>query len=269
MKTNINGIEINYEIAGEGPWVALSHSLACNLHMWDEQMDVLTKRYKVLRFDTRGHGQSSAPPGPYTLEQLADDTHGLLAALGIARTHWVGLSMGGMIGEAFALKYPGVFQSMVLADTTGRRPPDAEKMWGDRIRTVQEQGMAALVDSTLARWFTEPYRNAHKDVMARIGGYIRTTPVAGFAGCCQAIATIDVLDRLKEITCPALVMVGDQDHGTPPEMARQIHANLPGSELCIIPSAAHLSNVEQPEAFNEAMLGFLAKVVKAAKIVPD
>ena len=259
MKIKANGIEIHYEIAGEGPWVTLSHSLACNLHMWDDQMAVLTQRYKVLRFDTRGHGLSGAPPGPYTLEQMADDVRGLFDALGIRHTHWVGLSMGGMIGETFALKYPGVFRSMVLADTTSRRPPDADKMWGDRVTLAQERGMEALVESTLARWFTAPYRNAHPEVMARIGDAIRATPVAGFAGCCQAIAKIDVLDRLNEIECPALVMVGDQDHGTPPEMARRIHENLHGSELLIIPSAAHISNIEQAAVFNQALLGFLGK----------
>ncbi len=260
MKIKTNGIAINYEIAGEGPWVTLSHSLACNLHMWDGQMAALAPKYKVLRFDTRGHGQSDAPPGPYTLEQMAGDVKGLLDALGIRQTHWVGLSMGGMIGETFALKYPGVFRSMVLADTTSRRPPNAEQMWSERVKLAQEKGMDALVEGTLARWFTEPYRNTHQDVMARIAADIRNTPVAGFAGCCQAIAKIDLLDRLHEIKCPVLIMVGDQDHGTPPEMARQIHQNLPGSELQIISSAAHISNIEQTAAFNQALLGFLGKV---------
>ncbi len=262
MKIRTNGIEINYEIEGSGPWLTMSHSLACNLHMWDPQMPVLTGKFKVLRFDTRGHGQSSAPAGEYTLEQLADDVKGLLDSLGIRQTHWAGLSMGGMIGQAFALRYPGVFQSMVLADTTSRRPPDAAKMWGDRIQMAREKGMDALVESTLARWFTEPYRNARKDVMQRIGDGIRATPVDGFAGCCQAIAKVDYLDRLKEIQCPALVMVGEHDHGTPPEAARVIARNLPGSELKIIPSAAHLSNVEQAQVFNEAMLAFLERVAK-------
>jgi len=257
MKIKTNGIELNCVIEGEGPWLTMSHSLACNLSMWDPQMAELTKRYKVLRFDTRGHGASSAPPGPYTLEQMADDVHGLFAALGIRETHWAGLSMGGMIGETYALKYPGVFRSMVLADTTSRRPPNAAQMWGDRILMAREKGMDALVEGTLGRWFTEPYRKAHPEVMARIGNDIRNTPVDGFAGCCDAIAKIDVLDRLKEINCPALVIVGDQDHGTPPEMARQIHANLRGSELLIIESAAHLSNVEQAGIFTRAMTEFL------------
>ena len=262
MKVKANGIEINYEIEGSGPWLTMSHSLACNLHMWDPQMPALTKKFKVLRFDTRGHGQSSAPAGEYTLEQLADDLKGLLDALKIKQTHYAGLSMGGMIAQAFALKYPGVFQSMVLADTTSRRPPNAAQMWGERIQNAQTKGMGAIVQGTLERWFTEPYRNARKDVMEKIGNDIRNTPVNGFVGCCHAISKVDYLDRLKEIKVPALVMVGEQDHGTPPEAARAIQAALPGSELKIIPSAAHLSNVEQEQVFNEAMLGFLGRVAR-------
>jgi 3-oxoadipate enol-lactonase len=258
-KIKTNGIEINCVIEGAGPWVTLSHSLACNLSMWDEQAGLLAKKFKVLRFDTRGHGQSSAPPAPYTLDQMAEDVHGLFDALGIRRTHWVGLSMGGMIGETYALNYPGVFQSMVLADTTSRRPDNAAAMWGERIRIAETQGMAALVEGTLARWFTEPYRLARPDVMARFGEDIRNTPVAGFVGCCAAIAQLDLVDRLKEIKCPTLVIVGDQDHGTPPAMARQIHDNLPGSELLVIGEAAHISSVEQAEVFNRALLDFLER----------
>lgn len=262
MKAKTNGIEINYEIEGSGPWLTMSHSLACDLHMWDPQMPVLTRKFKVLRFDTRGHGQSSAPAGEYTLDQLADDVKGLLDSLGIRQTHWAGLSMGGMIGQAFALKYPGVFQSMVLADTTSRRPPNAVAMWGERIKVAHEQGMAPLVESTLARWFTEPYRNARKDVMERIGNGIRATPVNGFAGCCHAIAKVDYLDRLQELKIPALVIVGEHDHGTPPEAAKLIHQHLAGSEFKVIASAAHLSNIEQELVFNETMLGFLNRVAR-------
>lgn len=260
MKIRTNDIETHYVVEGEGPWLTMSHSLACNLSMWDEQAKLLSRRFKVLRYDTRGHGGSSAPAGPYTLEQLADDAKALFDALGIQHTHWVGLSMGGMIGETFALKHPGFFQSMVLADTTSRRPPNAEQMWRERVMIAQAQGMEGVRESTLARWFTEPFRQSRLDVMERIGRDIVQTPVAGFAGCCDAIARVDLLDRLKEIDCPALVIVGDQDHGTPPEMARQIHANLRGSKLTVIASAAHLSNIEQPAAFNEALTAFLDRV---------
>ena len=252
-------MKLNYLVEGNGPWVTMSHSLACSMSMWDEQAALLVKHgYRVLRFDTRGHGRSPAPPGDYTLDELAGDVQELFAALGIRRTHWVGLSMGGMIGETYALKHPDAFLSMVLADTTSRRPPGADKMWGDRVALAREHGMSALVESTLARWFTEPYRKAQPDVMARIAADIRNTPVAGFAGCCYAISKVDVLDRLPEIRCPVLIMVGEHDHGTPPDMAREIHRNLPGSSLLVIPSAAHLSNIEQPEMFNRALLDFLA-----------
>ena len=262
MKIQTNGIEIHYAVEGnsQGPWLTLSHSLACNLHMWDDQMATLTPHYNVLRFDTRGHGHSTAPAGDYTLEQMADDVHGLFAHLGIKETHWVGLSMGGMIGQTYALKYPGVFKSLVLADTTSRRPPNAAQMWGDRIKMAREKGMEALIESTLARWFTAPYIQSQKDVMARIGADIRNTPVAGFCGACAAIAKVDTLDRLKEIKCPVFITVGDQDHGTPPEMARAIHANLPGSSLAIIESAAHISNIEQREVFNINLIKFLDSV---------
>jgi 3-oxoadipate enol-lactonase len=260
MKIDANGITVNYTIAGQGPWVTLSHSLACNLSMWDDQVALLATKFKVLRYDTRGHGSSSAPPGDYTLEQLADDARALFDALGISETHWIGLSMGGMIGQTFALKYPGVFRSMVLADTTSRRAPDAAKLWGDRIRIAREQGMAPLIEPTLARWFTEPYRNAQPAVVERIAAGIRATPVNGYAGCCDAISKIDLTDRLHEIRCPTLVIVGEQDMGTPPAMARAIAENLPGAELKIIPSAAHLSNIEQAQVFNDAVMNFLDRV---------
>ncbi len=260
MKIKVNGINVNYEIAGDGPWVTLSHSLACNLDMWDEQMAALTSKYTVLRYDTRGHGATDAPEGPYSLEQMADDAHALLAALGIGRTHWVGLSMGGMIAQTYALKYPGVFTSMVLADTTSRYPPEAAAVWADRVTTVRENGMSAMVDTTLGRWFTAPFRSSQPATMERVGAYIRSTPLAGYIGACQAIPKIDLTDRLHEIDCPTLVIVGEEDAGTPVALARAIHEAMPGSELVIIPSASHLSNVEQPAAFNAALLGFLDRV---------
>lgn len=257
MKIITNGIETWYDITGIGPWLVLSHSLACNSSMWDPQIAELTKHFKVLRYDTRGHGQTEAPPAPYTLDQLADDAKALFDALGVKDPHWCGLSMGGMIGQTLALKYPGVAKSLVLADTTSRYPAEATALWMDRIKTAREKGMGALVDGTLARWFTDPYRTAQPDVMKLVGGWIAATPVEGYAGCCYALPQINVTDRLKALQLPALVIVGEQDMGTPPAMARAIHEALPGSKLVMIPSAAHLSNMEQPAAFTRALLDFL------------
>jgi len=259
MKAKSNGIEINYEIAGDGPWLTLSHSLCCDLHMWDEQMPALTKKFKVLRFDTRGHGASSAPAGAYTLEQMADDVHGLFTALGIKQTHWCGLSMGGMIGQTFAIKYPGIFKTMVLADTTSYYPPEAQSAWGDRIKLAETKGMEPFGEMMVSRWFTEAYVKSGAPALTRIAASVRATKAAGFIGCCHAIPKINVTARLKEIKCPTLVIVGEQDPGTPVAMAREIHDNLPGSELVILPNAAHLSNVEQTQAFDAALLDFIAR----------
>jgi 3-oxoadipate enol-lactonase len=260
MKASTNGIELEYSIEGNGPWLAMSHSLACNSRMWDEQMPLLTRRFKVLRFDTRGHGDSDAPAGAYTLEQLADDAKGLFDVLGIRTAHWAGLSMGGMIGQTLALKYPGVLTSLVLADTSSRIPEEAAPVWAERIKVAETKGMEPLVQPTLERWFTAPYRAAQPAQMKRIGDMIRATPVAGYVGCCQAIPKLDLTGRLKDIKVPALVIVGDQDAGTPPAMSHAIHENLPGSALVIIPSAAHLSNVEQPAAFDAALAKFYDRI---------
>jgi len=259
MKLSINGIEINYAIEGEGPVVTFSHSLGCNLSMWDAQAAALRGRYRVLRFDTRGHGQSGAPAGAYTLEQLAEDVHGLLGGLGIARTHFVGLSMGGMIGQIFALTYPEMVQSLVLCDTTSRYPAAAAPVWQDRIKTVEAKGMEPLVEPTLGRWFTAPFRARRPDLMGQVGAMIRATPAQGYVGCCHAIPKINATDRLGAVACPALVIVGEEDPGTPVEMARDIHAALPSAELAILRSASHLSNLEQPEEFNRVLVRFLDK----------
>lgn len=260
MKHGTNGIEINYVIEGEGPVVTMSHALGTNLSLWDEQAGALRGRYRVLRFDTRGHGQTSAPPGPYSLEQLADDAAALLAGLGIKETHYVGISMGGMIGQTLALRHPAMVQSLVLCDTTSRYPAAAAPIWQERIRTVEAQGMEALVEPTLERWFTAPFRARRKDLLERVGGMIRHTSPQGYIGCCHALPKINVTDRLKELQCPALVIVGEEDPGTPVEMAREIHAALPGAELAILRSASHLSNLEQPYEFSRALVRFLDKV---------
>jgi len=260
MRARTNGIELNYTVEGEGAWVVMSHSLACAIPMWDEQAQALRLRYKVLRFDTRGHGGSDAPAGPYTLGQMADDLHGLLAARGVTRPHFVGLSMGGMIGMTYALEHPGALRSLVLCDTSSRVGPEAKPVWDERIRIATEQGMEPLVEPTLKRWFTEPFLARRPPAVERVRDMIRATPVTGYVGCCHAIPQIDLTDRLHGIACPVQIIVGEQDVGTPVAMARAIHQAIAGSDLVVIPDASHLSNVEQPEAFNRALLDFLGRV---------
>ena len=260
MKIKANGIQIEYDVQGEGPWVVMSHSLACAGAMWDEQAQALKGKYKVLRFDTRGHGGSDAPAEAYTLDMLADDLHGLLGKLGVGSPHFVGLSMGGMIGMTYALKYPRAFKSLVLCDTSSRIPPEAKPVWAERIQIATEQGMEPLVEPTLKRWFTEPFLAKRNSVIERVANMIRKTPARGYVGCCHAIPQIDLTDKLGAITCPVQVIVGDKDVGTPVAMSEAIHQAIPNSELVIIPDASHLSNLEQPGAFNAALLKFLARM---------
>jgi len=259
MKVKVNDIDVYYEIHGKegAPWLTLSHSLACSVRMWDEQIASFKDRFRILAYDTRGHGQSSAPAGDYTLEQLADDLKGLLDHLQISKTHYCGLSMGGMIGQTFALKYPGILQTLVLADTSSRIPPEVGPVWEERIKVAQTQGMQALVQPTLERWFTAPYRSAHPETMQRVGKLIADTPVPGYVGCCRAIPKLNLTDRLKEIKVPIQIIVGADDQGTPVAMSQAIHENAPGSRLDILPQAAHLSNIEQPQAFDRALAEFL------------
>lgn len=257
MKLHANGIDIEYRVDGEGPWLTLSHSLACDHAMWEPQIAALSRRYRVLRYDTRGHGRTTATPAPYALEQLADDAAALLDALGVERTHWVGLSLGGMIGEVFALRHRQRLATLVLCDTTSRYPAEAAAVWDERIRGARASGMAALAQPTLLRWFTEPFRASHPELMQSFADTISHTPVEGYAGCGKAIATIDLTARLRELRVPALVIVGEQDAGTPVAMAREIADAITDAQLVVLPSAAHLSNVEQAAAFNDALLRFL------------
>jgi 3-oxoadipate enol-lactonase len=261
MHITVNGLRVHYTLEGPtaAPVVTLSHSLATDLTMWDPQMQALTARYRVLRYDTRGHGGTDAPAGPYTLETLAEDTQGLLQALGIPRTHFIGLSMGGMIGQLLGLQAPQMLYSLVLCDTMSRVPTEAKPMWEERIHTAETRGMEPLVQPTLERWFTTPFREKRLEVIDKVRAMIRATPTRGYAGCCHAIAALNLTERLQAITVPTLVLVGEDDPGTPVAASRTIHEQIKGSELVILKSAAHLSNLEQPQAFNQAVTPFLAR----------
>ncbi len=261
MKTKANGIEVNYELHGKegAPWLVLSHSLACSVRMWDPQIAALKDKYRILAYDTRGHGATQATKGEYSLDMLADDLFQLMSELKIKTAHYCGLSMGGMIGQTFALKYPGVFKTVTLADTTSRYPAQAWPLWQDRIKTAETKGMEPLAQPTLERWFTEPFRKSNPAAVDAIRKLIVSTPVAGYVGCCYAIPKINLTARLKEIRSPILVIVGEQDPGTPPAMAREIHDNAPGSKLVTLPQAAHLANLEQPEGFTKALGEFLSR----------
>ena len=259
MLIKANGIQMNYELSGrkDDPVVMLSHSLGSSLVMWNPQMKALEPHFQLLRYDIRGHGKSEAPPGAYTLELLGEDAVALLDILEIEKVHWVGLSMGGMIGQGVALNYPRRLKSLALCDTTAAIAPEAQPLWQERIDAVREKGVASQLEPTMERWFTPSFLKLNPYMLGVIRNEFLATPAQGYLGCIYAIRKLNYLDRLSEIKIPTLIMVGEDDAGTPVSASEAMHQVIPNSKLVIITSARHLSNVEQPEIFNTTLLTFL------------
>ena len=260
MRIDAGDIAINYDLSGpaDAPVVAMSHSLASSLVMWDPQLAVLSTKYRVLRIDTRGHGLTDAPAGEYTLDQLGNDMIAVLDRLDIAKAHWVGLSMGGMIGQNLALNHGDRLASLSICNSTSQVPEAMRGVWDDRIKTARDGGMAAVVDGTLERWFTDEYRAKQTPQFDQVRMEILRTPVDGFAGCCAAIRQLDYTDRLGTVTTPTLIITGEFDPGTPLAASQVMNEKIPGSELVVLP-VRHFSNVEVPDDFTNALTAFLAK----------
>jgi len=259
MKVTTNGTEINCQFTGKrnGEVVVLSHSLGSSLIMWQPQLEVLESDFRVLRYDTRGHGNSAAPPRPYTMEMLVSDAIGLLDTLSIEKVHWVGLSMGGMIGQGLAIEAPHRLTSVTLCNTMSVVRKSMKQIWQNRIKTGERFGMHHLVDFTMERWFTESFRASQPKAYLDIRQQFLRTSVRGYIGCCQAIYNLDYEDRLAQITVPTHIIAGDQDLATPLAESRVMHEKILGSSLEVIEGAAHLSNVEKAQNFNQSLVSFL------------
>jgi len=250
------GAELFVRTDGEkGPWVVLLNSLAADLSMWEPQMPGLAARFRVLRFDTRGHGRSSAPPPPYAVDDLVDDLFAVLDACGARPAHAVGLSLGGIVAAAAVLRDQGAFASLAICDSRVAMPPEFRQGIDDRNRLVREKGMEAVVEPFIERWFARPAAAA--GATADVRRMIRATSIAGFTGCAEALKGAQVLDRLGEIRLPALFLVGDADAAVPCTVMVDQQVRVPGSRYVEIPGAGHLSNLEQPAVFNAALLAFL------------
>jgi 3-oxoadipate enol-lactonase len=247
-----------FDSGGGGEAVVLAHAIGCDARMWQGLVPVLRDRFRVLAFDARGHGASPLTPRPYTLAGLAGDFVRALDKRGIERAHWVGLSMGGMIGQAFALGHPDRLGRLVLANTTSGYGPEGTKMWEARAKAVTEGGMAAIKDMVMARYFSEEFRAAHPEVVDLTGKRFLEVPVEGYAACCDAIRDLDFTGRLAGIRARTLVIAGEKDAGTPVAMSRAIAERVPGARLAVIPGAAHLSAVEKKDEFNALVRQFLA-----------
>jgi len=253
-----NGITFNYEIEGpaDAPWLVLSNSLATNLSMWDPQAADLSRSFRVLRYDQRGHGGSDAPAGRYTYATLVADARALFDALDIERAHFCGLSMGGATALGLAQLHPGRVDCVVVCDSPAMSTPATAQQWEERIASAQKGGMESLVDSTMARWFPPETHAANPPHLEKVRQMIRATPVNGFIGCAAALADHDYNTAVSTVTRPVLFMAGEKDGVTPVAM-RKLSTALPGSRYAELPGAGHISNMDRPEAFNQIVADFL------------
>jgi len=259
MKSTVNGIAINYELSGapDGPAVVLHHPLATNLTCWDELTAALEPNYRVLRLDARGHGKSDVPVGPYAFETLAKDVVALMSACGIDKASFLGLSMGGMVGQYLGLLHPERFNCLLLVSTSSRIPDDAQPVWEQRIAAAKAGGMASQVDGAMQRWVSPRALSEDAALVERLRKMILSTPVEGYLGWCGAIRNLNVTSRLGAIKLPTRVIVGELDPATPVAASEAIHKAIPGSDLVIVPGVSHMLHNEEPELFHSHVLPFI------------
>ncbi len=250
---------LNYQLEGpEGaPVLVLSNSLGTNLHMWDTQLPAFATHFRVLRYDTRGHGQSLVTEGPYSIEQLGRDVLALLDALDIDKAHFCGLSMGGLIGQWLGINAPERLNRLIVCNTAAKIA--SPEVWNPRIETVlrdREAAMVGLRDASIARWFTPAYSEANPESAKRITDMLAATSPEGYAANCAAVRDADFRDQLGQIKAPLLVIAGTADAVTPPSGSLFIQEHVAGAEYAEF-QAAHLSNVEVGEPFSRRVIDFL------------
>lgn len=253
---NLSDVKLYYEWSGAEhlPFLVLSNGLGTNLHMWDSQVESFSQHFRVLRFDARGHGQSSVPPGPYTIEQLSADTVQLLDALQIERAYFCGVSMGGLIGMFLGTNHAKRFCKITLCSTAAKI--GTTDTWTTRIQTVQKGGMKAVADAVLDRWFTVGFRTGNSAEVQRVQAMLESTSPDGYIASCAAVRDSDQRDSVGSIRRPCLIVVGCEDPGTPPTAAHFLQRTIPGAQLVELPGS-HLCNIENTGEFNRHVLKFL------------
>ena len=253
----MTAVEVHAEVEGPAgaPVVLLAGSLGSTLAMWDPQVPALAQRFRVVRYDTRGHGRSPVPPGPYVLDDLVDDAVALLDRLGVVRAHVVGLSLGGMTAMRLAAREPQRVDRLALLCTSALLGPASA--WAERACLVRARGTAAVAETVVERWFTPVLRAQNPALVQRMQRMVADTPAEGYASCCSAIETMDLREDLSRIAAPTLAVAGADDPATPPEHLAAVADAVPGGRLLVLPQAAHLANVEQTAAVDAALLAHL------------
>jgi len=253
----MNAVPVHALVTGraDGPVIVLSNSLGSTHRMWDAQLADLEQRFRVVRYDTRGHGESPVPVGPYLIDDLADDLTALLDRLGVERAHIVGLSLGGMTAMRVAARNPDRVDKLALLCTGVQLPPASG--WTERAATVRANGSVAVASAVVDRWFTPEFLAAHPDIRATHQAMVAATPAEGYAACCEAIATLDLQDDLASIVAPTLAIAGAVDPATPPARLEEIATGVKDGRLLVVPRAAHLANAEQPATITPAIIEHL------------
>jgi len=237
--------------------VVLSHALGCDHVMWNTLAQTLTEENRVITYDHRGHGRSDVPQGPYTMEELADDAMRVIQEANAGPVVWIGISMGGMVGQELALRHPSLVRALVIANATSRYPEEAQTAWQQRIITLEQQGIPGVVEATLQRFFSPAFHETNPATVDAFRRRLLSTDLQGYLGCCHAVRAINTTDRLAQISVPTQIIASDADQGTPVEMAKILADHIPHARLTVLPNAAHLTVIEQPEAFAASVQNFL------------
>ena len=252
--------QIRVRVQGEGPPVVMSHALGLDLTMWDALAARLAATYTVLRYDHRGHGGSAVPAGPYAMSDLVADAARVIREWGRGPVAFVGLSMGGMVGQGLAVEHPDLLRGVVLANTTARYPEAAAAGWAARIAAVEQGGMAAVAEGVVERYLQPAFRAAHSDAAAALKAQLLRADVAGYVAACHAVANVDWQAGLAAVRTPALVIAGALDQGATVAMAEDLASRIDGAELQVFEAASHLSVEEEPDRFHDAVAAFLARL---------
>jgi len=256
----MNAVPVHHVESGreDEPILVLSNSLGSTIAMWDSNLADLEQHFRIIRYDTRGHGSSPVPIGPYTIDDLADDLIALLENLGVARAHIAGNSLGGMTAMRVAARRPDLVDRLVLLCTSAYLEPASA--WHDRAALVRAEGSQAVAEAVVARWYTDAHLQAHPEVREAAVAMVAATPSEGYASCCEVIAAMDLRPDLPSITAPTLAIAGEEDPATPPPHLQLIAEKVVNGELLVVPNAAHLANAEQPAIVTPAILRHLRAV---------
>lgn len=257
LTATVNGADLHYRLDGPegGPVVVFANSLGTDLRVWDDLLPHLPSGLRVLRYDKRGHGLSEETPGPYAIETLADDAAALMRHLGLGRALFVGLSIGGLIGQSLALRHPGLLAGLVISNSAARIGDAA--MWNARVAAIRANGLPSIADATMERWFSPAFRaSGQHATWARM---LARQPQEGYVACCQAIAAADLRDAARDLRLPVQLIAGGHDGATPPQIVRATADLIPGARFDLIEEAAHIPCVETPDAYAAILTRFLGE----------